>query len=96
MGRARSTKKTPSLMLARCLEKFWAGLLEAQWADKVPVGRARIQMLRVFKRTNCLHIQLQPSSFFKPPDNFILDDQGEVLRGRWISDNSANVVFAKQ
>ena len=26
----------------------------------------------------------------------ILEDQGEVLRGRWISDISTNVVFAKQ
>ena len=36
------------------------------------------------------------ASVFKAPDNFILEHQGEVLRGRWISDIAANVVFAKQ
>jgi hypothetical protein len=36
------------------------------------------------------------TSFFWQPDNFILEDHGEVLRGRWISGISANVVFARQ
>ena len=36
------------------------------------------------------------SFFFGGPDNFVLEDQGEVLKGRWISDISANVVFVKQ
>jgi hypothetical protein len=38
---------------------------------------------------------ISPSFFLKAPDNFILEDQGEVLRGRWISAISGNV-FVKQ
>jgi hypothetical protein len=34
--------------------------------------------------------------FFGGPANFILEDQGELLKGRWMSDISGNVVFVKQ
>jgi hypothetical protein len=43
-----------------------------------------------------IYCHMVSGGFFKAPDNFILEDQGEVLRGRWISDISANVLFAKQ
>ena len=39
---------------------------------------------------------VEASQSFWIPDNFILEDQGEVLKGQWISNTSGNVVFVKQ
>jgi hypothetical protein len=62
-----------------------------------PVGDSAIEACRVLRSNNIvIYCDVIATRFFWNPDNFILEDQGRVLKGRWISDISANVVFAKE
>jgi hypothetical protein len=62
-----------------------------------PLGDNAVEACRVLRSDNIvIYCDVISTSFFWQPDNFILEDQGEVLRGRWISGISANVVFARQ
>jgi hypothetical protein len=63
-----------------------------------PAGESAVALCRVLRSDKIVvYCEIMFASFFlKPPDNFILEDHGEVLRGRWISDISTNVVFTKQ
>jgi hypothetical protein len=62
-----------------------------------PLGDSAVEACRVLRSDKVvIYCDIISASFFKIPDNFILEDQREVLKGRWISDISANVVFAKQ
>jgi hypothetical protein len=62
-----------------------------------PLGDSAVEACRVLRSDKVvIYCEIVSGGFFKAPDNFILEDRGEVLRGRWISDISANVVFAKQ
>jgi hypothetical protein len=62
-----------------------------------PLGDSAVETCRVLRSDKVvIYCEIVSGGFFKAPDNFILEDQGEVLRGRWISDISTNVVFAKQ
>ena len=63
-----------------------------------PLGDSAVEACRVLRSDNIvIYCEIISASFFfGSPDNFILEDQGEVLKGRWISDISGNVVFVKQ
>jgi hypothetical protein len=63
-----------------------------------PLGDSAVEACRVLRSDKVVVYCeiISASFFFGPPDNFILDDQGSVLKGRWISDISGNVVFVKQ
>jgi hypothetical protein len=62
-----------------------------------PLGDSAVEACRVLRSDKVvINCEVISTSFFWHPDNFILEDQGEVLKGRWISDISANVVFARQ
>jgi hypothetical protein len=62
-----------------------------------PLGDSAIEACRVLRSNNIvIYCDVVATSFFWNPDNFILEDQGSVLKGRWVSDISANVVFAKE
>jgi hypothetical protein len=62
-----------------------------------PLGDNAVEACRVLRSDNIvIYCDVISTSLFWQPDNFILEDQGEVLRGRWISDISGNVVFVKQ
>jgi hypothetical protein len=63
-----------------------------------PLGDSAVEACRVLRSDKVVVICeiISASFFFKAPDNLILEGQGEVLKGRWISDISANVVFLKQ
>jgi hypothetical protein len=62
-----------------------------------PLGDSASEACRVLRSDNIvISCEVISSSFFWRPDNFVLEDQGKVLRGRWISDISANVVFLRQ
>jgi hypothetical protein len=62
-----------------------------------PLGDYAVEACHVLRSDNIvIYCEVVSTNFFWEPDNFILQDQGEVLRGRWISDISANVVFARQ
>jgi hypothetical protein len=39
---------------------------------------------------------VEATQFFWTPDNFIAEDQDEILKGRWICNTSGDVVFTKQ
>jgi hypothetical protein len=70
---------------------------EARLSVFSPLGDSATEACRVLRSDKVVvYCDIVSASFFKASDNFILEDQGEVLRGRWISDISANVVFAKQ
>jgi hypothetical protein len=71
---------------------------EARLSVFSPVGESALEVCRVLRSDKVVIYCdiISASFFFKAPDNFILEDQGEVLKGRWISDISANVEFAKQ
>jgi predicted small lipoprotein YifL len=70
---------------------------EARLSVFSPLGDSAVEACRVLRSDKVvIYCEIVSAGFFKAPDNFILEDQGEVLRGRWISDISANVVFAKQ
>src|ERR671919_1220050 len=69
---------------------------EARLSVFSPVGESAVEACRVLRSDKVvIYCEIISASFFKAPDNFILEDRGEVLEGRWISDISANVVFAK-
>jgi hypothetical protein len=58
-----------------------------------PLGDNAVEACRVLRSDNIVtYCDVISTSFFWPPDNFVVEDQGEVLRGRWISGISANVV----
>jgi hypothetical protein len=62
-----------------------------------PLGDSAVEACRVLRSDNIvIYCEVVSTSFFWQQDNFILEDRGEVLTGRWISDISANVVFARQ
>jgi len=71
---------------------------EARLSVFSPVGQSAVEACRVLRSDKIvIYCEIiHASFFFGSPDNFILEDQGEVLKGRWISDISANVVFSKQ
>jgi hypothetical protein len=70
---------------------------EARLSVFSPLGDSAVEACRVLRSDNIvIYCDVISTSFFWQPDNFILEDQGEVLRGRWISGISANVVFARQ
>jgi hypothetical protein len=62
-----------------------------------PLGDSAVEACRVLRSDNIvIYCEVISTSFFWHPDNFILEDQGSVLTGRWISDISGNVAFVKQ
>ena len=62
-----------------------------------PLGDYAVEACHVLRSDKIvIYCEVVSTNFFWEPDNFILQDQGEALRGRWISDLSANVVFARQ
>jgi hypothetical protein len=62
-----------------------------------PLGDNAVEACRVLRSDNIvIYCDVIATSFFWQPDNFILDDPGSVLKGRWISDISGNVIFVKQ
>jgi hypothetical protein len=70
---------------------------EARLSVFSPLGDSAVETCRVLRSEKVvIYCEIISGGFFKAPDNFILEDRGEVLRGRWISDISANVLFAKQ
>jgi predicted small lipoprotein YifL len=70
---------------------------EARLSVFSPLGDGAIETCRVLRSDKVvIDCEIISASFFKAPDNFILEDQGEVLKGRWISDISAYVEFTKQ
>ena len=62
------------------------------------LGESAVEACRVLRSDKVVIYceVVEASLFFWTPDNFILEDQGEVLEGRWISNTSGNVVFTKQ
>jgi hypothetical protein len=71
---------------------------EARLRAFSPLGESAVEACRVLRSDNVVIYceVVEAGQFLWTPDNFILEDQGEVLKGRWISDISANVVFLKQ
>jgi hypothetical protein len=70
---------------------------EARLSVFSPLGDSAVEACRVLRSDKVvIYCEIISEGFFKAPDNFILEDRGEVLEGRWISDISANVLFAKQ
>jgi hypothetical protein len=71
---------------------------EVQLRVLSPVGESALEACRVVRSDKVVIYCdiISASVFFGAPSNFILEDQGDVLRGRWISDTTANVVFLKQ
>ena len=62
-----------------------------------PLGDSAVEACRVLRSDKVVvYCEIISASFFKAPDNFILEDQGEVLKGRWVSDISGKVVFFRQ
>jgi hypothetical protein len=62
-----------------------------------PLGDSAVEACRVLRSDKVvIYCEVIVTSFFWHPDNFVLEDQGEVLKGRWVSDKSGNVVFLKQ
>ena len=62
-----------------------------------PLGDSAVEACRVLRSDKVvISCEVISSSFFWHPDNFILEDQGDVLKGQWISDITGNVVFTKQ
>ena len=62
-----------------------------------PLGDSAVEACRVLRSDKVvIYCEVISTSLFWHPDNFVLEDQGEVLKGRWISDISGNVVFVKQ
>jgi hypothetical protein len=71
---------------------------EARLTVFSPLGDSAVEACRVLRSDKVvIYCDIISASFLlKASDNFILEDQGEVLRGRWVSDISAKVVFTKQ
>jgi hypothetical protein len=70
---------------------------EARLSVFSPLGDSAVEACRVLRSDKVvIYCEIVSGGFFKAPDDFILEDRGEVLEGRWISDISANVLFAKQ
>jgi hypothetical protein len=62
-----------------------------------PLGDSAIEACRALRSNNIvIYCDVVATSSFWKPDNFILEDQGKILKGRWVSGISANVVFAKE
>lgn len=62
-----------------------------------PLGDSAVEARRVLRSDNIvIYCEVISTSFFWHPDNFILEDQGTILKGRWISDISGTVVFVSQ
>jgi len=71
---------------------------EARLSVFSPLGESAVEACRVLRSDKVVIYceVVEASQFFWTPDNFILEDQDEVLEGRWISNTSGNVVFVKQ
>jgi hypothetical protein len=71
---------------------------EARLSAFSPLGESATEACRVLRSDKVVIYceVVEASQFFWTPDNFILEDQGEVLEGRWISNTSGSVVFLKQ
>jgi predicted small lipoprotein YifL len=71
---------------------------EARLSAFSPLGESAVEACRVLRSEKVVIYceVVEASQFFWTPDNFILEDQGEVLKGQWISNTSGNVVFVKQ
>jgi hypothetical protein len=71
---------------------------EARLSAFSPLGESAIEACRVLRSDKVVIYceVVEASQFFWTPDNFILEDQGEVLDGRWISNYFGSVVFVKQ
>ena len=70
---------------------------EAQLRVFSPLGESAVEACRVLRSDRIvIYCEVISTSLFWHPDNFILEDRDEVLKGRWISDISGNVEFAKQ
>ena len=71
---------------------------EARLRAFSPLGESAVEACRVLRSDNVVIYceVVEASQFFWTPDNFILEDQGEVLEGRWISNTPGNVAFVKQ
>jgi hypothetical protein len=71
---------------------------EARLSAFSPLGESAVEACRVLRSEKVvIYCEiLEASQFFWIPDNFILEDQGQVLKGQWISNTSGNVVFVKQ
>lgn len=54
------------------------------------LGVSAVEACRVLRSdNNVIYCEIISTSFFfGGPDNFVLEDQGEVLKGRWMSDIS--------
>jgi hypothetical protein len=63
-----------------------------------PLGDSAVEACRVLRLDKIVIYceVVKASQFFWTPDNFILEDQDEVLEGWWLSNTSGNVVFVKQ
>jgi hypothetical protein len=62
-----------------------------------PLRDSAVEACRVLRSDKVvIYCDIDSANFFKAPDNFILEDQGELLTGRWISDISAYVEFTTQ
>ena len=62
-----------------------------------PLGDSAVEACRVLRSVNIvISCEIVSTSFFRHPDNFILEDQGDVLKGQWISDITGDVLFTKQ
>jgi hypothetical protein len=70
---------------------------EARLSVFSPLGDSAVERCRVLRSDKVvIYCNINSASAFKAPDNFILDDRGDVLEGRWISDISTHVEFTKQ
>jgi hypothetical protein len=71
---------------------------EARLSAFSPLGESAVEACRVLRSEKVVIYceVVEASQFFWTPDNFILEDQGKFLEGRWISNTSGNVVFLKQ
>jgi hypothetical protein len=71
---------------------------EARLSAFSPLGESAVEACRVLRSDKVVIYceVVEASQFFWTPDNFILEDQGKILEGRWISNTSGNVVFLKQ
>ena len=70
---------------------------EARLSVFSPLGGSAVEACRVLRSDKVvIYCEIVSGGFLKAPDNFILEDRGAVLEGRWISDISAYVEFTKE
>jgi hypothetical protein len=71
---------------------------EARLSAFSPLWESAVEACRVLRSDKVVIYceVVEATQLFWTPDNFILEDQGEVLEGRWISNTSGKVVFVRQ